>query len=120
MRIGDRCNISKSEDAIYVPSPAADYVEQRLTVAAACNIGVNSQVLETDRGYVVLDLSLKVTQGSVLLIRLAGELQFAKLMGSSFITAEAESIEGEALEDVELLGVATHAINDLRQDTCPV
>lgn len=47
-----------------------------------------------------VDLSLKVTQGSVLLIRLAGELQFAKLMGSSFITAEGESIEGEALEDV--------------------
>ncbi|EPT9140001.1 TPA: hypothetical protein ACGQXI_002859 [Klebsiella michiganensis] len=102
------------------PSPAADYVEQRLTVTAACNIGANSQVIETDRGYVVLDLSLKVTQGSVLLIRLAGELQFAKLMGRSFITAEGESIEGEALKDVESLGVATHAINDLRQYTSPV
>ena len=102
------------------PSPAADYVEQRLTVTAACNIGAHSQVIQTDRGYVVLDLSLKVTQGSVLFIRLAGELQFAKLMGSSFITAEGKSIEGEALEDVELLGVATHAIKDLRQDMSPV
>ncbi|HBV6755372.1 TPA: hypothetical protein MD817_001496 [Klebsiella oxytoca] len=101
------------------PSPAADYVEQRLTVTAACNIGANSQVIQTDRGYVVLDLSLKVTQGSVLLIRLAGELQFAKLMGRSFITVEGESIEGEAMEDVEVLGVATFAINDLRQDDCP-
>lgn len=106
--------------ASYFPSPAADYIEQRLTVTAACNISANSQVIETDRGYVVLDLSLKVTQGSVLLIRLAGELQFAKLMGGSFITAEGESIEGEALEDVEVLGVATHAINDLRQDDNPV
>lgn len=102
------------------PSPAADYVEQRLTVTAACNIGANSQVIETDRGYVVLDLSLKVTQGSVLLIRLAGELQFAKLMGRSFITVEGESIEGETLEDVEVLGVATHVINDMRQDDSPV
>lgn len=102
------------------PSPAADYVEQRLTVTAACNIGANSQVIETDRGYVVLDLSLKVTQGSVVLIRSAGELQFAKLMGSSFITVEGESIEGEALEDVEVLGVATNAINDLRQNASPV
>lgn len=102
------------------PSPAADYVEQRLTVTAACNIGANSQIIETDRGFVVLDLSLKVTQGSVLLIRLAGELQFAKLMGRSFITVEGESIEGEALDDVEVLGVATHAINDMRQDDCPI
>ena len=102
------------------PSPAADYVEQRLTVTAACNVGANSHVIETDRGYVVLDLSLKVTQGSVLLIRLAGELQFAKLMGRSFITVEGESIEGEAMEDVEVLGVATYAINDLRQDDNPI
>ncbi|CAM7644242.1 DNA polymerase V subunit UmuD [Klebsiella michiganensis] len=104
----------------YFPSPAADYIEQRLTVTAACNISANSQVIETDRGYVVLDLSLKVTQGSVVLIRCAGELQFAKLMGQSFITVEGESIEGEALDDVEVLGVATHAINDLRQDASPV
>lgn len=106
--------------ASYFPSPAADYIEQRLTVTAACNIGANSQVIETDRGYVVLDLSLKVMQGSVVLIRCAGELQFAKLMGQSFITVEGESIEGEALDDVEVLGVATHSINDLRQDASPV
>ncbi|EPF1298335.1 hypothetical protein ACSQOT_004853 [Klebsiella michiganensis] len=106
--------------ASYFPSPAADYIEQRLTVTAACNIGANSQIIETDRGFVVLDLSLKVAQGSVVLIRCAGELQFAKLMGQSFITVEGESIEGEALDDVEVLGVATHVINDLRQDTSPV
>lgn len=106
--------------ASYFPSPAADYIEQRLTVTAACDISANSQVIQTDRGYVVLDLSLKVIQGSVVLIRCAGELQFAKLMGQSFITVEGESIEGEALDDVEVLGVATHAINDLRQDASPV
>lgn len=102
------------------PSPADDYIEQRLTVTAACNIGANSRVIETDRGYVVLDLSLKVKQRSVVLIRVAGELQFAKLMGRSFITVEGESIEGEALEDVEVLGVATHVINDMRNDDSPV
>ncbi|WP_154946152.1 S24/S26 family peptidase [Klebsiella grimontii] len=102
------------------PSPAADYIESALTVTAACDIGANSQVIQTDRGYVVLDLSLKVTQGSVVLIRCAGELQFAKLMGSSFITIDGESIEGEALDDVEVLGVATHVINDMRQDDSPV
>ena len=98
------------------PSPAADYIESALTVTAACAIGA----IQTDRGYVVLDLSLKVTQGSVVLIRCAGELQFAKLMGSSFITIDGESIEGEALDDVEVLGVATHVINDMRQDDSPV
>ncbi|ENU2137269.1 hypothetical protein ACFHXF_001749 [Klebsiella michiganensis] len=102
------------------PSPAADYIESTLTVNSLCNITANSRVISTNRGYVVLDLSLKVKQGSVVLIRCAGELQFAKLMGQSFITVEGESIEGEALDDVEVLGVATHAINDLRQDASPV
>lgn len=102
------------------PSPAADYIETAMTVTAACDISANSQVIQTDRGYVVLDLSLKVTQGSVVLIRLAGELQFAKLMGRSFITVEGESIEGDAMDEVEVLGVATHAINDLRQDNSPI
>ncbi|HHR1261859.1 TPA: hypothetical protein ACS3BS_004192 [Klebsiella michiganensis] len=102
------------------PSPAADYIESALTVTAACDIGANSQVIQTDRGYVVLDLSLKVMQGSVVLIRSAGELQFAKLMGRAFITVEGESIEGEALDEVEVLGVATYVINDMRQDDSPV
>ena len=102
------------------PSPATDYIETTLTVNSLCNITANSRVIPTDRGYVVLDLSLKVKQGSILLIRSAGELQFAKLIGRSFITAEGESIEGDAMDDVEVLGVATHAINDLRQDASSV
>ena len=102
------------------PSPATDYIESTLTVNSLCNITANSRVISTDRGYVVLDLSLKVKQRSVVLIRVAGELQFAKLMGQSFITIEGESIEGEALDDVEVLGVATHVINDMRSDDSPV
>ena len=102
------------------PSPATDYIETALTVNSLCNITANSIVIATDRGYVVLDLSMKVKQGSILLIRSAGELQFAKLMGRSFITVEGESIEGDAMDEVEVLGVATHVINDMRQDDSPV
>lgn len=36
------------------PSPAADYIEQRLTVTAECDLSANSQLIQTDRGYVVL------------------------------------------------------------------
>lgn len=64
----------------------------------------------------MLDLSLKVKQGGILLIRSAGELQFAKLMGRSFITVEGESIEGDAMDDVTVAGVVTHIICDVRSD----
>lgn len=101
------------------PSPAADYIESALTVTAACNIGANSHVIETDRGYVVLDLSLKAKQGSTVLIRHAGFMEFAKILGRAFITSYGEAIEGEALDDVEVIGVVTYTIHDVRHDDFP-
>ena len=54
------------------PSPAADYVEQRLSVNSICNVGPNTRVFERDGGYVVLDISLKPKQGSQVLIQHGG------------------------------------------------
>ncbi len=39
------------------PSPATDYVEQRLSVNSICNVGPNTLVFERSGGYVVLDIS---------------------------------------------------------------
>lgn len=55
-----------------------------------------------------------------MLISYDGRTEFAKLMGRAFITTDGESIEGEALDDVEVGGVVTHTIVDLMQDESPV
>ena len=81
---------------------------------------VCSRFVKTDSGYAILDMSLLPGQGDIVLIRYDGMTDFGRLQGRSFITVEGESIEGEALDDVEVLGVATHAINDMRQDDSPV
>ncbi len=44
------------------PSPASDYVEQRLSVNSICNVGPNTLLFERSGGYVVLDISLKPKQ----------------------------------------------------------
>lgn len=102
------------------PSPATDYVESTLTVSSLCNIGANSRVISTDSGFAVLDLSLIAKQGSTVLIRHAGFMEFAKIMGRSFITSDGEAIEGEALDDVEVIGVVTYTIHNVMQDSSPV
>ncbi|HBM2814949.1 TPA: hypothetical protein LU109_002837, partial [Enterobacter hormaechei subsp. xiangfangensis] len=57
----------------------------------------------------------------VLLILCDGHTQFAKLMGKSLITDDGEAIEGNALEEVEVLGRVTFFINRASDDdNCPV
>lgn len=98
------------------PSPATDYVEQRLTVNSICNVGPNTRLYERDGGYVVLDISLKPKQGSQLLIQHGGGTELATLRGRALITEDGEAIEGEALDDVTVAGVVTHIICDVRSD----
>ncbi|MCT4359899.1 hypothetical protein NW256_10460 [Klebsiella pneumoniae] len=102
------------------PSPASDYVEQRLSVNMICNVGPNTRVYERDGGYVVLDISLKPKQGSQVLIQHGGGTELATLRGLSLITEDGEAIEGEALDDVTVAGVVTHVICDVRSDSVAV
>lgn len=57
---------------------------------------------------------------SVLLIAFMGRRQIARLCGGALITEEGEAIEGDALDDVEMLGVVTHIIRAAAFDNYPV
>ncbi len=102
------------------PSPANDYVEKRLSADSLCGTGPNTRIIKTDSGYAVIDVSLRPKQQSTVLISYDGLTDFAKVMGRAFITRDGEAIEGEALDDVQVLGVVTFTIIDVRQDESPV
>ncbi len=102
------------------PSPASDYVEGRLTVDKLCSIGPNTRLFERSGGYVVLDISLMPSQGSQVLIQHGGGAELATLRGKSLITEDGEAIEGEALDDVIVIGVVTFTICDVRGDNTVV
>ncbi|WP_407046379.1 hypothetical protein [Raoultella ornithinolytica] len=85
-----------------------------------CDIDANKLIVETSDGYAVIDVSRRPGQGDTVLIRYDGRMEFAKLMGRAFITADGEAIEGEALDDVEVSGVVTHTIINLTLDDYPV
>ncbi len=98
-------------------SPAKDYIEETLTVTKLCRVDGNSKIVKTDSGYVILDLSLRPQPGDFVLICYDGITDFGRLQGQSFITRDGEAIEGEG---VEVYGVVTFSVNDLRRDDCPV
>ncbi len=102
------------------PSPAKDYVETRLSVASICNIDANCLVIETSRGYAVVDKSMRPKRGEYCLINWLGRNYFARPMGLALITEDGEAIEGDALDDVTVVGVVTWLVNRTRDDDAPV
>ena len=97
------------------PSPAGDYVEQRFSPASMC-ITNTSRILETSSGYAIIEPCTRLVQNQVLLILSGGRTQFARVMGRALICDDGEAIEGEAAEEVEVLGRVTFFINSALQD----
>ncbi|MEP8837381.1 hypothetical protein ABKV41_14430 [Enterobacter roggenkampii] len=98
------------------PSPATDYVETRLSPETICNIGIDSRILETSSGFAVIEPVTRLVQNQVLLILSGGQTQFARFMGKALITEDGEAIEGDAAEEVEVLGRVTYFINSAMED----
>lgn len=101
------------------PSPAMDYIEQRLSPASIC-ITPDSRIIETADGYAIIEPVTKLTSNEVLLILSGGYTQFARLQGNALITSDGEAIEGEVIEEVEVLGRVTYFINSTNADSSPV
>ncbi|KFC98595.1 hypothetical protein [Leclercia adecarboxylata] len=104
------------------PSPASDYIETRLTPERICGVGIDTRILETSSGFAVIEPCTRLVQNQVLLILSGGRTQFARVMGRALITEDGEAIEGEAAEDIEVMGRVTYFINstDAHEDECPV
>jgi len=99
-------------------SPTTDYVEQRLSPASICTTN-ESRILETSSGFAVIEPCTRLVQNQVLLILSGGRTQFARVMGRALITDDGEAIEGDAAEEVEVLGRVTFFINST-DDGIPV
>lgn len=84
--------------------------------------GLNPQAQYIEIGSDVLAVEQRgeATPDSMLLIAFLGRRQIARVCGSALITEEGEAIEGEALDDVEMIGVVTHIIRAAAFDNYPV
>ncbi|MFW7198081.1 hypothetical protein [Enterobacter sp. BNK-16] len=100
-----------------MPSTAdmhADFV-----AAAEPFLPPSSSIVETQDGYDVIESSSAYKRGNTLLIWFCGRQQHACWAGDALITDDGEAIEGEALDDVCLVGVVTHTIRPVGSDENP-
>lgn len=86
------------------PSLATDFAETRISACSLCATGLKIQIIEAEYCYAVM-------------IRYDGITDFGRLQGRSFITRDGEAIEGEG---VEVYGVVTFSVNELRRDDCSI
>lgn len=95
------------------PSPAADYAEQILSITSVCGYDGNCRSIETSSGYTIINVARKAKCGDTVLISFFGKLDFASVQGKALITPDGEAIEGDALDDVTVLGVVTFLLNSV-------
>lgn len=101
------------------PSSAADIPAAFETVTEQF-LPPSASIIETQEGYDVIENASAFKRGDTLLIWFCGRQQHAYWAGDALITDDGEAIEGEALDDVRLVGVVTHTISPVWVDDNPV
>ena len=94
------------------PSPAIDYVEQRLSPNSLMHVTQSSIIIPTDEGYAVAEPGYKVKKGRTVLIEVSGKLMFAEVGDGVFKTNDG-IIEDDALDNAKVLGVVTFMVKEL-------
>lgn len=93
------------------PSPAADYVEKRIDLNAILMPNpVNVIRLETPDGFVLVDRSVTAGPGDTIAFQFDDYPQLGKLFSSGIITSDGETIDGDGLDGVIVLGKVTVTI----------
>ncbi|EMM6514088.1 hypothetical protein RVV74_000706 [Enterobacter ludwigii] len=85
---------------------------KRYRLEPLCGVNRYSCLVETSGGYALFQPDLAPANGTRVLVHAFGQLQFAVVMGGVLITEDGESIEGDALDEVKVMGVVTFFIND--------
>lgn len=93
------------------PSPAADYIEHSLNLNSILMPNrANMLRIETPEGFVLVDRAAPMKPGDKVAYQLQDYPQLGKLFPSGIITQDGETIDGEGLEGVVVLGKVTAEI----------
>lgn len=99
--------------------PRTSDIQTNFFAATELLLPPSARIVETHGGYDVIENSSALKCGGTLLIWFCGRQQHAYWAGDALITDDGEAIEGEALDDVRLVGVVTHTIHPVSLDENP-
>lgn len=103
------------------PSPASDYIERRIDLNDVLMPHRNNMILiETPDGFVLADKSLKPVPGDKVAFQIGEFPQLGRLFRTGIITSDGETIDGEGLEGIIVLGKVTYEIMSVWIDNGPV
>ena len=92
------------------PSPANDYIEQRLTPESVMGITESSIIVPTDEGYAVVEPGMPAKVGKVVLLDVAGQSKMFATVGAGRFITDGGIIDGDALDDARVIGVVTFMV----------
>lgn len=98
------------------PSPASDYIERRIDLNDVLMPHRNNMLLvETPDGFVLADKSMKPLPGDKVAFQLGEFPQLGRLFSSGIITSDGETIDGDGLDGIILLGKVTCEVTKVWQ-----
>lgn len=103
------------------PSPASDYIERRIDLNDVLMPHRNNMILiETPDGFVLADKSLKTVPGDKVAFQIGEFPQLGRLFSTGIITLDGETIDGEGMDGIIVLGKVTYEITSVWNDHGPV
>ncbi|WP_244140342.1 phage repressor protein [Pantoea agglomerans] len=80
----------------------------------------NMMLIETPDGFVLADKSLKPVPGDKVAFQIGEFLQLGRLFRTGIITSDGETIDGEGLEGIIVLGKVTADITAVYESLRPI
>jgi len=103
------------------PSPANDYIEKRIDLNDVLMPHRNNMILiETPDGFVLADKSVKPKSGDKVAFQIGEFPQLGRLFRTGIITSDGETIDGEGMDGIIVLGKFTAEVMSVHEPSRPI
>jgi len=103
------------------PSPASDYVEGRIDLnKLLMPHPTHMFMIETPVGFAIVDRTAQGRTGDKVAFQLGDYSQLGRLFKTGIITSDGETIDGEGMEGIIVLGKVTAEIFSVHEPARPI